>query len=50
MNNILIQSKSDAVEYLQPGINARQILERLEQLSIILSDKDEEPTLNPIAF
>jgi hypothetical protein len=43
-----VESKQDAIEYLQSGKNASEILERLEQLAIITGHK--EPTSDPIAF
>jgi hypothetical protein len=38
----VIESKQDAIEYLQAGKKAGDILQRLEQLSQLLGDTDAE--------
>lgn len=43
-----ITTKEDAIDYLQTGKNASEILERLEQLTILLGQN--EPTSQPITF
>jgi hypothetical protein len=38
----VIESKQDAIEYLQAGKKAGDILQRLDQLSQLLGDTDAE--------